>query len=109
MPYDTGLAARIRSALAPRPTRERAMFGGLSFMVAEKLIVAARGDSSLLVRVDSARADELLEIEGAEPAEMKNRAMGRGWMTVRGESLATDERLEFWLGVALESIGAQVR
>lgn len=46
------------------------MFGGLSFMVNEKMVVSVRGDGDLLVRTDPEQADELLTVKGARPAEM---------------------------------------
>lgn len=79
------------------------MFGGLSFMVNGRMVVSVGGDGDLLVRADPARADTLLAITGARPAEMgAGRAMGGGWISVAGESVAADEDLDFWIGVALE-------
>jgi TfoX/Sxy family transcriptional regulator of competence genes len=98
------LPDRIRATLAPEPsTREVPMFGGLSFMVNTKMVVAAQKDGSLLVRVDPERSDELLAHPGAEPAEMgAGRAMGPGLIRVRGDILADDADLSFWIGVAME-------
>lgn len=96
------LVERIRSALAPdHVAREVAMFGGLSFMVNEKMIVSAGRDGSLLVRVDADDHETLLGEPGARQAVMgKDRIMGPGWITVAGESLTTASALEFWLDVA---------
>jgi len=98
------LADRVRAAL-PRDSkvREVSMFGGLSFMVDDSMVVAARRDGGLLVRIDPARNDELLRVPGAEPAVMgADRSMGPGWITVNHESLTTDEQLAFWIQVGLE-------
>lgn len=79
------------------------MFGGLSFMVNERMLVGVLHDGALLVRADPRRADELVAIEGARPAEMgAGRPMGKGWVAVGEAAIATDERLDFWIGVALE-------
>lgn len=104
MAYDEELADRIREALAARPSvREVKMFGGLSFMVNDSMAVCAMSDGALLVRADPGRADELLVINGAQPAEMgTGRAMGKGWIAVGSEAIATEEDLDFWIGVALE-------
>ncbi len=79
------------------------MFGGVSFMVNEKMVVSVRGDGELLVRADPERTRELVALQGARPAEMgAGRAMGPGWICVAEEAIATAERLSFWIGVALE-------
>lgn len=98
------LIERVRELLATEPsTREVSMFGGRSFMVDEKIVVAARKQGDLLVRVPRARHDELLAHPGASQAEMgAGRTMGPGWLSVSAESLDTDEELSFWLTVALE-------
>lgn len=108
MAYDEELAGRIRDALAEhRSLREVSMFGGLSFMVNEAMVVCARGDGDLLVRVDPQRNDELLSAAGAAPAEMgAGRAMGKGWITVGRDAVSSERDLGFWLGVALEYNGA---
>jgi len=59
--YNGELVDRVRDALAGKPSvREVKMFGGLSFMVNEKMVVSVRGDGGLLVRADPEQADELL-------------------------------------------------
>jgi len=79
------------------------MFGGLSFMVNEKMVASVRSDGDLLVRVDPARSTELLAREGARPAEMgAGRAMGAGWIDVAEQAIRTDEQLSLWIGAALE-------
>lgn len=45
------------------------MFGGLSFMVNDRMAVCVRSDGDLLVRADPAKADDLLTRDGAGPAE----------------------------------------
>jgi TfoX/Sxy family transcriptional regulator of competence genes len=97
------LAERIRATLVDKPsTREVKMFGGLSFMVHEKMVLAVQGDGDLLVRVAPDRNGELLAHPGARPAEMRaGRVMGPGWISVAEEAIADDD-LSFWVGVALE-------
>jgi len=102
--YNGELVDRVRDALAGKPSvREVKMFGGLSFMVNEKMVVSVRGDGRLLVRADPEQADELLTAKGARPAEMGAcRAMSRGWIAVAEEAIATDEAFDFWIDMALE-------
>ena len=99
------LAVRIRAALpGGRAVREVSMFGGLSFMVDDSMVVAAGRDGGLLVRVLPGRYEELLTVPGARPAVMgsKHRPMGPGWISVAPDGLATDEQLAFWTQVGLE-------
>ena len=96
-------AERIRALLADAPaTREVAMFGGLSFMVNDKMIVNVRRSGDLLVRVDPRRSPELVANHGARPAEMgAGRSMGPGWLDVPAECTTSDDQLRFWLDVAM--------
>ena len=97
------LADRVRAALPPgRPVREVRMFGGLSFMVEESMVVSVGGAGDLLVRLDPARYDELLGVPGAQPAVMGERPMGPGWIRVAPGGLAGAEQLGFWLQVGLD-------
>ena len=98
------LAARIRAVLPDdRPLREVSMFGGLSFMVDGSMVVAAGRDGGLLVRIDPARHDELLDVPGARPAVMgADRPMGPGWIRISPDGLVSDEQLAFWTQVGLE-------
>lgn len=100
----TPLVDRVRTALASEPsTRAVRMFGGLSYMVNEKMVVAVGPDRDLLVRIDPKRNEELLKRPGAAPAEMgAGRSMGPGWIRVAEEVLTTDDDLNSWIGVALE-------
>jgi TfoX/Sxy family transcriptional regulator of competence genes len=102
------LTDRIRSVLpGDRSVREVSMFGGLSFMVDDSMVVAARRGGDLLVRIDPARYDELLDVPGAEPAVMGERPMGPGWITVSPDALTTPEQLMFWIDAGLEHRSAQ--
>lgn len=102
MTLQDALADRVRRVLAHRQTREVSMFGGLSFMVDESLAVAARGDGSLLVRVEPATYGDLLGREGAGPARMRNgREMGDRWLAVAPDALVEDDALAFWVHTGL--------
>lgn len=103
-PEQEDLVERLREALANEKTlREVSMFGGRSFMVAEKMLVAARKDGGLLVRVDPERHDELVALPGASMARMgKDREMGPGWVEVEPAALVDDRKLDFWLDVAFQ-------
>lgn len=101
------LVQRVREALADREPREVRMFGGISFMVDDRMVAAARSGGNLLLRIDPDDNERLLREPGAEPAYMgADREMGPGWITVRPDALAGD-RLREWLTPALEFHAAQ--
>ena len=98
------LVDRVRDSLAGQPAaREVTMFGGLAFLVSERMVVSVGRDGSLLVRVDPERSVELLATHGARPAEMgSGRAMGDSWISVAAHAVEAEQDLTFWLGVALD-------
>ena len=97
MPYDEGLAARIREHLAGTPqVTEKRMFGGLAFLVGGHMAVAASGQGGLLVRIDPESDTDALAHPQAEPMVMRGRAM-EGWLRVRAEGARTDAELAAWI------------
>lgn len=95
------LSDRIRAALSAHPAREVRMFGGLCFMVNDKLLVGAMKDGALLVRIDPARNAELMSRPGTATPEMgAGRSMGPGWLRVTPEE--ADDDLDFWIAQALD-------
>jgi TfoX-like protein len=97
MPYDSELAARIRSLLGNESDhREQRMFGGLAFLVNGHMSVAASGQGGIMVRVDPDESDELVRTSPARVAEMRGRPMP-GWLRVAAESVATDDELAAWV------------
>jgi TfoX/Sxy family transcriptional regulator of competence genes len=102
MAYDVELAERIRELLAAEADlSERAMFGGLAFLVGGNMAVAASGQGGALVRVDPERSDRIVATSNARPMEMRGREMA-GWLRVPSEDLRTKRQLSKWvtLGVA---------
>ncbi len=102
MAYDEDLADRIREQMADEPdVREQRMFGGLAFLVAGNMSVAASRDGGLMVRVDPQDADARLDAPHARPFEMRGRPI-EGWLRVDAEGVRTNDELEPWvrLGVA---------
>jgi TfoX/Sxy family transcriptional regulator of competence genes len=101
MVYDHALADEIRAAL-PRDVSivEKAMFGGLAFLVDGHMAASASGRGGLLVRTDPASADALLG-PGVEPMLMRGRPMP-GWLFVEGPAINGQEAVTAWVrrGVA---------
>ncbi len=101
VPFDPELAERIRQRLRGMDVREVAMFGGRSFMVYEQLAVCAASDGSLLLRCAPESVDELVQREGARPAEMRGRPMSPGWLRVDVGALHDDVVLADWIDAAV--------
>jgi TfoX/Sxy family transcriptional regulator of competence genes len=103
MAYDRVLADMIRENLAHLPeVREVSMFGGLSFLVNEKMVVTANTHGDLMVHCDPDQVGELLKREGAAEAEMGRRKMSKGWLRISTEGYESEADLEFWIKTALE-------
>ena len=97
MAYDEDLANRIRELIASEPdVSEQTMFGGLVFLVAGKMSVAAGGQGSLVIRVDPKETDVLLAQPHTRPFEMGGREM-RERVRIDAEGVRTKRQLEPWV------------
>ena len=106
MPYDEDLANRIREVLADETeVTERRMFGGLAFLVAGHMSVAASGQGGLLVRVDPAETEVLLAKPNVEAFEMRARPVD-GWLRIAPEGVRTKRQLEPWVRRAVAYVGS---
>lgn len=94
---DEDLADRVREILAVEPDlTERRMFGGLAFLLAGNMALAANSRGGALVRVDPSTVDALVASTAAEPMEMGGRTV-RGWVHVGGPSVRTERQLSAWV------------
>ena len=102
MPYDEKLADRTREIIAAthKNVEEKRMFGGLCFMVDDKMCVGVEKDR-MMVRLDPAKFDEVIEKEGCKPMDFTGKIM-KGFVFVDAEMLNTKKRLEYWVKLALE-------
>ena len=97
MAYDHDLANRVREQLADvDAVTERAMFGGLAFLVGGHMAVAVSGRGGLLVRVGPDGAADALSRPHAGQAEMRGRAM-TGWIRVAPDGVRTRRQLAPWV------------
>jgi TfoX/Sxy family transcriptional regulator of competence genes len=95
--YDEDLAERIRELMATEPgVTEKAMFGGLAFLIGGNMSVSASGQGGLLLRVDPEETHALVEEPHAEAFVMRGRAM-QGWLRVDPEGVRTKPELERWV------------
>jgi TfoX/Sxy family transcriptional regulator of competence genes len=106
MAYDEELAGRIRELLAgERNVAEKAMFGGLAFLVGGNMAVAASGQGGLLVRVDPAESESLIASTPARLMEMGGRRMA-GWLRLDSEHVRTKRQLAPWARRGVEFAGS---
>jgi|ERR1700722_5299533 len=102
MAYDEDLAYRIRELLSDEPLlREKAMFGGLAFLIGGNMAISASGQGGILVRVDPEQSDKLVTSSNAERAVMRGHPMD-GWLRIAPEHVRTKRQLAKWaaLGTA---------
>ncbi|MFS0894020.1 TfoX/Sxy family protein [Microbacterium sp. 179-I 3D3 NHS] len=98
------LADRVRALLSiGAEIEERRMFGTRAFLLDGRILVGARKNGVLLVRVDDENGPALLTEPGASHAVMGTRTMGSGWLDVAPEAIADDDGLMFWLDAARET------
>jgi TfoX/Sxy family transcriptional regulator of competence genes len=100
--YDAELAARIRKVVGgERGLSEKRMFGGLAFLIDEKMAVSASSKGGLLLRIDPTQTVSLVIEPHVRPVEMRGREMD-GWLRVDAEALETEDELRYWVnhGVA---------
>ena len=80
-------------------TEEKKMFGGICFMVNDKMCVGLAKDK-LMVRFHPDRYDEIMERNDAEPMDFTGKVM-KGYVFVDPDNLRTRRQLAFWIGLAL--------
>jgi hypothetical protein len=96
MAYDEALAGRVRAALADRTNvSERAMFGGLAFMVGGHMACGVVKDE-LMLSLGAAAAEEALALPGVRPMDFTGRPM-RGKVFVGPEAVATASAVKAWV------------
>jgi TfoX/Sxy family transcriptional regulator of competence genes len=102
MAYDPALADRIRELIAAREDRvdEKTMFGGLAFMVNDKICVTTR-DDRILVRLSPQDYEIEVHGEGCRPMIHSGREM-KGFIFVTGPSIQTTTGLRRWVNMALD-------
>jgi TfoX/Sxy family transcriptional regulator of competence genes len=102
MSYNEKLADRVREiiAVSHKKVEEKKMFGGLCFMVNDKMCVGVEQER-LMVRLDPAIYDEVMEKEGCKPMDFTGKVM-KGYVFVDIDALNTKKKLGYWMDLALE-------
>ena len=102
MAYNEKLANMTRELISQtqKNVEEKAMFGGLCFMVNDKMCVGVEKER-LMVRLDPEKYDEVIEKEGCKPMDFTGKVM-KGFVFVDADALSTKKKLEYWVNLALE-------
>ncbi len=95
--YDTELANRLREQLADEVgVTEKAMFGGLAFLLHGHMAVTVSSRGGLMVRVGTDGAEDALARPHTRQIEMRGRPMP-GWIHVAAEGVRTKRQLVTWV------------
>ena len=102
MAYDEFLADRVRNILRAKraDADEKKMFGGLCFLVDEKMCVGVEGDR-LMVRIDPDAYEDALERPGTREMKFTGKPM-KGFVFVEVEGTKSAASLQSWVQMALD-------
>ena len=102
MAYDEKLADRTRELIAVthKNIEEKKMFGGLCFMVNDKMCVGVEQER-LMLRIDPDKYEDAIEKDGCSPMDFTGKPM-KGYVYVDKDALQTKKQLQYWIALALE-------
>ena len=101
MAYNEQLALKVRKSLEHvANVKEKKMFGGLAFMVNDKICVTV-GKDRIMCRIDASEYNDLIKREGTQKVIMKNREY-KGYIRVKEEMLSNKKEFNFWIKKALD-------
>ena len=102
MAYSEFLADRVRGSLKELNSAytEKKMFGGMVFMVKEKMCVGIIKDE-LMVRIDPENQEEFLKEEGCRIMDFTKRPM-KGYLYVAPEGIDMEDDLNKWVQRCLD-------
>ena len=101
MAYSEKLAERIRELLSGRaPFDERKMFGGLAFMVNDKMCVGILQDK-LMARINPEIYELALQKKGCKEMDFTGRPM-KGFVFISPSGTESKKDLLYWVELALE-------
>lgn len=102
MAYNEFLADRIRNSLKENKTafNEKKMFGGICFLVDEKMCLGVIKED-LMIRINPEKQDDFLKEEGCRIMDFTHRPM-KGFLYVDPIGIDLDEDLDKWINRCLE-------
>jgi TfoX/Sxy family transcriptional regulator of competence genes len=102
MAYNEKLADRVREIISRTHdhVEEKKMFGGLCFMVNDKMCLGVEKER-MMVRLDPSVYEEVLEKDGCTPMDFTGKVM-KGYVFVDAAVLDTNRKLDYWVQLALD-------
>src|SRR6185437_7285042 len=102
MAFNEKLADRVREIILLHHdnVEEKKMFGGLCFMVNDKMCVGVEKER-LMLRIDPEKYEAVMEKEGCRPMDFTGKVM-KGYVFVDTDVLRTKKQLDYWIDLALE-------
>jgi TfoX/Sxy family transcriptional regulator of competence genes len=102
MAYDEFLADRIRNTLkgVSAPFEEKKMFGGVCFMVDDKMCMGVV-KNEMMARIDPEFYDQALLEKGCREMDFSHRPM-KGFVFISPEGIDSDKNLEKWVDRCLD-------
>lgn len=100
MAYDEKLSDKIREALQNAPnTTEKYMFGGVCFMVNDKMCVGVVKDE-MMCRIDPEMDEIVLEMNGCRRMDFTSKPM-KGYVFISEEGMKTQKAFNYWIDLCL--------
>ncbi len=101
MAYNEKLAERIRKAITHLPNvKEKKMFGGLAFMVDDKMGITV-GTDKIMCRIDPAIHEVAIKQKGCRTVIMRGREF-KGYVHVDEGSIKTKRDFDYWIELAID-------
>jgi TfoX/Sxy family transcriptional regulator of competence genes len=103
MAYDTKLADRIRDYLEKQTKQnitEKAMFGGLAFLVDDKMCVNVSGEN-LMCRFDPGLQKDVANKTGFQPMIMKGKELA-GYCYIHPIGFTSEKDFQYWINLCLD-------
>jgi TfoX/Sxy family transcriptional regulator of competence genes len=102
MPFNEKIADKIREALiGVKNLTEKKMFGGIAFMVNDKMCVGVDKDA-IMLRCEPEMTEELLSKKGARAFDLTGKPM-KGWLLIGEEGTKNKKDFDFWIKIAIEA------
>ena len=101
MAYNQDLKDRVKKAIMHIPNvEEKQMFGGIAFMVNEKMCINI-GEDRIMCRIDPEIHAEALNRKGCETVKMRGREY-KGFVNINQDGLREKEDFDYWINLALD-------
>lgn len=102
MAVDEFLLDRLRHSLSDKNVdwSEKKMFGGVCFMVDEKMCFGTFRDG-LMIRVNPEKVPEFLESDHSEQMMQRDRPM-KGYLMVNADGYDAEDDLDYWVKQCLD-------